>query len=155
MTLTPASWASLVTARPVVGSVWVSSRTCTCSVLIIWSAIDFSCWSLPCAFWMSQSRFFFAHSALRAGRSAPSQRAEVAVSGRMMPIFGLAPPLLELPEEEELGEEELEHAATPSARAAAPTVAVRTALRIIASWSFLSAGPVATSARRLGVHGML
>jgi hypothetical protein len=54
----------------------------------------------------------------------------------MMPIFGFAPLLAAVDEPLEevvpLGEEELEHAATPNARAAAPTVAVRMALRIIA-----------------------
>src|SRR6266550_4454955 len=131
MTLTPAALASAATAMPVVGSIVASSRIWTCSVLIIESAMVFSCASLPWAFWTSQVRFFAAHSARIAGRSAPSQRAEVAVSGRITPIFGL---LEEELEEEELGEEELEHALTPSARAAAPTVAVRTALRIIALW---------------------
>jgi len=65
-----------------------------------------------------------------AGRSAFSQRAEVAVSGRMTPT--LPPPAAEPEEAVELPLEaggvleEEEQPATPNARAAAPTVAVRT-----------------------------
>ncbi|SRR5579883_664717 len=140
MTLTPLACASLVTAAPVVESIEASTRTCTWSVLIIVSAMVFSALVSPLAFWMVQSRFCLLHSAWIAGASALAHRAEVAVSGRMTPTLGFAPAL---PEEPEEGELELEQAATPNAKAAAPTVAVRTALRIIALWSFLSAGPVA------------
>src|SRR5437016_1355858 len=138
MTLTPLALASLVTAWPVVGSIEQRMSTWTWVVLIIVSAMVFSAAVSPLAFWMVQSRFFLAHSAAMAGWSAFAQRAEVAVSGRITPTFGLAPPPAPaLPDEPAEGVLELEQAATPNARKAAPTVAVRTALRIIALWSFL------------------
>src|SRR6266567_9570724 len=106
MTLTPAAWASVTMPLAVAASIEARIRICTFSTLIILSAIVFSASVLALAFWTSQSRPFFVHSALIAGVSAFTKRADVVpLSGMMTPIFAPAAALVvEEEEDEELGE---------------------------------------------------
>src|SRR3954453_3225405 len=53
----------------------------------------------PPAFWMLQSRLYFAQSALSAVGSAVTQRGEDVVSGRMIPTFAPLPSTVPLAEE--------------------------------------------------------
>src|SRR5262249_55148552 len=73
----------------------------------------------PCAFWMSYLTPASLNAFSRYGRSAPSQRAEVLLSGRITPTKGCLPPP-ELPDPDP--EFELPQAANPPS-ATAPTVA--------------------------------
>src|SRR3954452_450086 len=63
----------------------------------------------PPAFWMLQSRLYFAQSALSAVGSAVTQRGEDVVSGRMIPTFAPLPSMVPLADELDwLSEEEAE-----------------------------------------------
>src|SRR4051794_30823244 len=74
----------------------------------------------PLAFWMSASTPASWKAFCKSGRSAPSQRAEEAVSGRITPTLALAAAGVAVPDEPDDGEPEssLPHAATANASAA-------------------------------------
>src|SRR3954453_22974214 len=93
MTGTPWSWAFLMT----VAADGLSRLTITSTLaqaLSIWSAMVANFALSPLAFWMSYSTPASLKACVRNGRSAPSQRAEEAVSGRMTPTLPLGLSLL-------------------------------------------------------------
>ena len=94
MVATPCDLALSSTALPVPESRLTIIRTLT-PLVIIWSAMVWNAVLSFCAFWMSDSTPAASNAALRYLRSAPSQRAEDLLSGRITPIFGflaLEPP---------------------------------------------------------------
>src|SRR4029453_15385162 len=86
MTGMPTAEAFLMTAAPVSLSRLVISRTLT-PELIIPSGMVWNFALSPCAFWTSYSTPASLNAFSRNGRSAVSQRAEEAVSGRITPIL--------------------------------------------------------------------
>src|SRR5215218_2881638 len=93
MTGTPWSLAFLMT----VAADGLSRLTITRTLappLSIWSAMVANFALSPLAFWMSYSTPADLKASVRNGRSAPSQRAEEAVSGRITPTLPLGLSLL-------------------------------------------------------------
>src|SRR3954452_6112553 len=97
MVVMPLPWASCSIAAPEAESRLVIISTLM-PLLSMLSAMVFILPASFCAFWMSQLRFTFAHSAFSASGSEVTQRWEDWVSGRMMPT--LAPLPFRLPPEE-------------------------------------------------------
>ena len=89
MTGMPWSWAFLITAAADGLSRLTISSTVT-PALIIWSAIVANFALSPLAFWMSYSTPAASNASPRNLRSAVSQRAEDAASGRITPTLPLA-----------------------------------------------------------------
>src|SRR4051812_47096476 len=91
MTGTPWSWAFLITVAADGESRLTIIRT-EAPPLIIWSAIVANFALSPLAFWMSDSTPAASKASPRYLRSAVSQRADDAASGRITPTLPLAPP---------------------------------------------------------------
>src|SRR6201989_1894333 len=89
----PLEVASFSIAAPDALSRLTIMRTLTPLLSMLWAMVRIVS-ALPWAFWMSQFRLSTLHWACRAGRSAPCQRAEDLVSGRMMPTFAPLPSIL-------------------------------------------------------------
>src|SRR3954468_22062704 len=89
MTGMPAALAFLMTAAPESESRLTMSNALT-PELIMPSAMLWNLLTSPPAFWMSESTPAASNACLRSGRSAPSHRAEEAVSGRITPTLPLA-----------------------------------------------------------------
>src|SRR3954451_24377169 len=125
MTLMPWSCAFLITVAADGESRLTIASTETPS-LSIWSAIVANFALSPLAFWMSAWTPAALNASPRNGRSAPSQRAEDWVSGRMTPTFSLAAGVAVPAALPPLDESSEPHAATPSMRApATPTANTR------------------------------
>src|SRR3954451_4329042 len=129
MTGTPCCLALLMTAAALGESRFTITRTLAPS-LSIWSAIVPNFALSPLAFWMSASTPASWKAFVSNGRSAPSQRAEEAVSGRITPTLdffaaAVLVALLPLEPDEELSS--LPHAATvkPSATVTAHATRAR------------------------------
>src|SRR5919202_4016310 len=144
MTGMPALLAFLMTAVPESGSRSTMSRALTPS-LIMPSAMLWNLLTSPPAFWMSDWMPAESNACLSSGRSAPSQRAEEAESGRMTPTLPLPaadeddPPPPAAAELEELSEPP--QAVRPS-RPAAPTATSPTKrLRMLRSFLGPVRGP--------------
>src|SRR3954454_3256323 len=88
MTGTPWSWAFLITVAADGESRLTIIRT-DAAPLIIWSAIVANFALSPLAFWMSESTPAASNASPRYLRSAVSQRADEAASGRMTPTLPL------------------------------------------------------------------
>src|SRR3954451_3332408 len=94
MTGTPCCLALAITAAAL-GESRLTITSTLAPPLSIWSAIVANFALSPLAFWMSYSTPADLKASVRNGRSAPSQRAEEAVSGRMTPTLPLGLSLLE------------------------------------------------------------
>src|SRR3954453_12744737 len=137
MTGMPASLAFLMTAAPESESRLTMSSALT-PELIMPSAMLWNLLTSPPAFWMSDWMPAASNACLSSGRSAPSQRAEEAESGRITPTLlpaaagDDAPP----PAAAELELEELEppQAVRPSRPAALTATSPRKRLRILRSF---------------------
>src|SRR5215813_11932237 len=125
MVATPCAFALSSTALPVPESRFTMTRTFT-PLVSIWSAIVWKAFLSPCAFWMSYLTPASLNACSRYGRSLPSQRAEVLLSGRMTPTKGC----LELPELPL----ELPHAASPLSAIAPAAVTARIPFRMRGSF---------------------
>src|SRR5262249_6401552 len=136
MTGTPCCLALLITAAALGESRLTISRALTPS-LSIWSAIVPNLVLSPLAFWMSASTPAALNDCASSGRSAPSQRAEEAVSGRITPTLAFLVVVGVDVQDDALpvDESSLPHAATPAASAPAinTTVASRVPLLVIVS----------------------
>src|SRR6185503_9728216 len=148
MVVMPLLWASFSIAAPEPESRLVIISTLM-PLLSMLSAMVFILPASFCAFWMSQLRLTFWHSAFMASGSEVTQRCEDWVSGRMMPTLAplpssapLLPDELALVPEPPAGAEEFvvdflleEHALTAS-MAAAPTTIRPSALLRMGSAAF-------------------
>src|SRR3954469_7863896 len=90
MVVMPLPWASCSMAAPDAESRLVIINTLM-PLLAMLEAMVFIRPASFCAFWMSQSRLTFLHSALSASGSEVTQRWEDCVSGRMMPTLAPLP----------------------------------------------------------------
>src|SRR4051812_21965961 len=90
MVVMPLPCASCSMAAPDAESRLVIISTLT-PLLAMLSAMVFILPASFCAFWMSQSRLTFLHSAFSASGSEVTQRCEDWVSGRMMPTLAPLP----------------------------------------------------------------
>src|SRR5258705_11624008 len=88
MVATPCAFALSSTALPVPESRFTIIST-VAPLVIIWSAMVWNAVLSFCAFWMSYCTPAVLNAASRYLRSAVSQRAEDALSGRITPIFGV------------------------------------------------------------------
>src|SRR3954452_9207135 len=98
MVVMPLPWASCSIAAPDAESRLVIISTLM-PLLSMLSAMLFILPASFCAFWMSQLRLTFLHSALSASGSEVTQRWEDWVSGRMMPTLAPLPSRAPLPAE--------------------------------------------------------
>ncbi len=116
MTGTPCCLALAMTAAADGESRLTISRTLA-PLLSIWSAIVANFALSPLAFWMSESTPAAAKASPRYLRSAVSQRADDAASGRITPTLALAAGVLVAapPPPLAVGVSSLPHAATPNA----------------------------------------
>src|SRR6266536_2198263 len=128
MVATPWALALSSTALPVPESRLTMTSTLT-PLVSIWSAMVWKAFLSPCAFWMSYLTPASLNACSRYGRSLPSQRAEVLLSGRMTPTNGC----LLLPEVP-LEPPELPHAASPPSATAPAVATARIPLRMRGSF---------------------
>src|SRR5215217_466572 len=125
MTGTPCSLALLMTAAAL-GESRLTIRSTLAPALSIWSAIVANFALSPLAFWISDSTPAALNASPRYLRSAVSQRADDAASGRITPTLALLAGVLVAPPPPPLVDgSSLPHATTLNARVAATATAPR------------------------------
>src|SRR3954468_7389369 len=118
MTGTPCCLALLITAAAL-GESRLTISSAFAPPLSIWSAIVANFALSPFAFWMSESTPAALKASPRYLRSAVSQRADDAASGRITPTLAFFAAGVLVPELPDDDESSLPHAAVVNARAAA------------------------------------